>query len=72
MRFGLQIRTLHPRKIRSETFQEQTKLACVLQLHLFVHEHEAHDDFVWILDQVQKDDSSPLLPPVIVHCFTWM
>lgn len=51
-------------------FREQVKLACELQLPLFVHEREAHDDLLRVLDQVQKDISCPQLPPIVVHCFT--
>ena len=51
-------------------FREQVKLACELQLPLFVHEREAHDDLLRVLDQVQKDASCLPLPPVVIHCFT--
>eukprot|EP00977_Amphora_coffeiformis_P020762 scaffold8471_cov184-Amphora_coffeaeformis.AAC.7 len=37
---------------------------------MFVHEREAHDALVQVLDEVQADDSIPSLPPIVVHCFT--
>lgn len=45
-------------------FREQVKLACELSLPIFVHEREAHEDLVSVLD------TFPKLPPVVVHCFT--
>ena len=50
--------------LQRSVFREQVALACELQIPLFLHEREAHDDFVAILD------SFPSLPPVVVHCFT--
>lgn len=43
----------------------QIALACELQKPLFVHERDAYDDLLNILEQY-KDR----LPPVVIHCFT--
>ena len=51
-------------------FREQVKLACELQMPLFVHEREASADTMRIFDQIAADDSIPALPPVVIHCFT--
>ena len=51
-------------------FREQVKLACELQMPLFVHEREASADTMRIFDQIIADDSIPPLPPVVIHCFT--
>ena len=50
--------------LQQSVFREQVALACELQMPLLLHEREAHDDFVAVLD------SFPSLPPVVVHCFT--
>ena len=46
-------------------FEEHVKLACELQMPLFVHEREAHRDLVMILQKYREQ-----LPPVVIHCFT--
>ena len=57
--------------VQIHAFREQVKLACELQMPLFLHERNAHEDLLRVLDEVQADDaiSSPL-PPIVVHCFT--
>jgi len=47
-------------------FREQVALACELDLPMFLHEREAHDDFLQILDEFRTQE----LPPIVVHCFT--
>ena len=49
-------------------FEAQVALACKLNLPLFLHEREAFDPFVEILDRHLLDRPTPL--PVVVHCFT--
>lgn len=49
-------------------YREQVKLACELQMPLFLHEREAHEDLLKILDGVTAENSR--LPPIVVHCFT--
>lgn len=50
-------------------FDAQVQLACELQLPLFLHEREAHDDFLCVLDPYLVQG---VLQPtsVLVHCFT--
>lgn len=43
----------------------QVKLACELKKPLFIHEREAHDDLVFILNKHKEE-----LPMAVVHCFT--
>ena len=46
-------------------FERQVELAVELQKPLFLHERDAHDQFLEILQRHQDK-----LPAVIVHCFT--
>ncbi|XP_022911823.1 3'-5' ssDNA/RNA exonuclease TatD [Onthophagus taurus] len=46
-------------------FRKQIELACKLKKPLFVHERDAHDDLLKILNDYKSD-----LPAVLVHCFT--
>jgi TatD DNase family protein len=46
-------------------FERQVQLAIGLQKPLFLHERDAHADFIAILRAHQKD-----LPPAVLHCFT--
>lgn len=48
-------------------FRQQVQLAQERDLPLFVHEREAHEDLVHVLDDCAKE--APL-PPIVVHCFT--
>ena len=43
----------------------QVQLACELKKPLFLHERDAHEDMVKILE-IYKDR----LPPTVLHCFT--
>ena len=56
------------KKQQRYAFREQVKLACELQLPLFLHEREAHEDLLEILDDVTAEHFR--LPPIVVHCFT--
>ena len=63
-------RDFSPRDIQREVFMKQIQIAIDLKrqginLPLFLHERDAHEDFVNILDQY-KD----CLPNIVVHCFT--
>jgi TatD DNase family protein len=59
-----------------KAFREQVvELACELDMPLFLHEREAHDDFISILDEdiISILDAVSMthdLPPIVVHCFT--
>lgn len=63
-------RNFSPRDVQVEVFRQQVQLACTLRKPLFVHEREAHQELLKVLDQVAQDESIPPLPPILVHCFT--
>lgn len=58
-------RDFSPRKIQEQVFNAQLELACELNLPLFLHERDAHQRLLEILDRFGKQ-----LPPAVVHCFT--
>ena len=47
-------------------FREQVKLAVELNMPLFLHEREAHEALVKVLDEIEAES----LPSIVVHCFT--
>lgn len=58
-------RDLSPREAQLKAFQRQLKIATDSGLPVFLHQRDAHDDFVAIL--------KPLLPDIshaVAHCFT--
>lgn len=57
-------RMISPAEKQKESFKAHIDLALEYDLPLFLHEREAHHDFLKILD------SYPKLPPIVVHCFT--
>lgn len=61
-------RNFSTKKQQRYAFREQVKLACELQMPLFLHEREAHDDRLEILDDATAENLT--LPPIVVHCFT--
>jgi TatD DNase family protein len=48
-----------------KAFEAQLVIACELGLPVFLHQRDAHDDFVTILEDYHHD-----LADVVVHCFT--
>ena len=58
-------RDFSPRPLQEKWFARQIELACELQMPLFLHERDANERFLAILQQY-KD----ALPSVVVHCFT--
>ncbi|MGE3725533.1 MAG: TatD family hydrolase [Candidatus Sericytochromatia bacterium] len=58
-------RDFSPRDVPQRVFAEQVKLACELQMPLFLHEREAQAALLAVLDSFGAQ-----LPPVVVHCFT--
>jgi TatD DNase family protein len=46
-------------------FEEQIKIAIDKELPLFLHQREAHDDFIKILSKYRDS-----IPKAVVHCFT--
>lgn len=59
-------RDFSPRDVQQQVFAEQVKLACELQMPLFLHEREAQATLLAVLDSF----GAAQLPPVVVHCFT--
>ncbi|KUF64290.1 RNA 3'-terminal phosphate cyclase [Phytophthora nicotianae] len=60
-------RDYSPRDAQVKAFRAQVALACELKMPLFVHEREAHEALVEVL---QPFVESGVLPPTVVHCFT--
>ncbi len=58
-------RNYSPQTKQRSVFEMQIELACDLDMPLFLHERDAHDDFVAILEPYLRD-----LDKVVVHCFT--
>ncbi|NGZ75034.1 TatD family hydrolase [Saccharibacillus alkalitolerans] len=58
-------RNFSPRDTQLEWFAKQVELAEELELPLFLHEREAHEDFAMILRRMK-----PAELPAVVHCFT--
>lgn len=50
---------------QTHAFREQLKLAVELNMPIFLHERDAHDDFIKILAEYRQE-----LSKVVVHCFT--
>ena len=63
-------RNFSSREDQCHAFREQAILACELQMPMCVHEREAHEELVKILDEVSNDESCSPLPPIVIHCFT--
>lgn len=58
-------RDFSPRPKQESCFEQQLTLACETDKPVFMHERDAHDRFVSILEPYLKD-----LSKVVVHCFT--
>lgn len=58
-------RDLSPRPVQERCFAEQLEIACIIGKPVFLHERDAHDRFVAILEPYLGR-----LPKVVVHCFT--
>ncbi|KAL9658398.1 hypothetical protein ABK040_015717 [Willaertia magna] len=66
---GLDYNRMYSNKdIQKICFKEQLKLACELNLPVFCHERDAHEDFVAIVKEVIEEGNK--LPNLVVHCFT--
>jgi len=59
-------RNFSPPATQLEVFEKQIQLACRLQKPLFLHERDAHDEMVGLL-QKYKDKGN--LPNCVIHCF---
>ncbi|MFD0676028.1 MULTISPECIES: TatD family hydrolase [unclassified Paenibacillus] len=58
-------RDFSPRDVQKKWFEEQVQLACELQMPLFLHEREAHSDFIGLLKPY-----AGRIHKAVVHCFT--
>ena len=58
-------RNFSPADVQRDVFEKQLELACKAQKPLFLHERDAHDDMVALLNKY-KDR----LPARVIHCFT--
>jgi len=58
-------RNFSPPDVQRRWFEEQLRLAVELQLPVFMHERDAHGDFMAILSKYRGQ-----LPRAVIHCFT--
>lgn len=58
-------RNYSPRNLQREAFEAQLEIAAELGKPVFLHERDAHDDFVEILSRWRDE-----LPAAVIHCFT--
>lgn len=58
-------RNLSPREAQLHAFRRQLDIARDCGLPVFLHQRDAHDDFVEVLDS-----ALPHLPRAVAHCFT--
>jgi TatD DNase family protein len=58
-------RDYSPRQVQRKWFEKQVLLACELNAPLFLHERDAFDDFISILEQ-----NCPKSVKKVAHCFT--
>ena len=58
-------RNYSPRDVQLRVFERQLQMAADLQLPVFLHQRDAHADFITLLHRWRKR-----LPAAVVHCFT--
>ncbi|MDE2223904.1 MAG: TatD family hydrolase [Xanthomonadaceae bacterium] len=58
-------RDLSPRPAQRAAFEKQLAIAVDLNMPLFLHQRDAHDDFLALLKSARDR-----VPAVVVHCFT--
>ncbi len=58
-------RDFSPREKQRYALEAQLELAAELQLPVFLHERDAHDDFIKLVGRYLPD-----IPRAVVHCFT--
>ncbi|MDE2497200.1 MAG: TatD family hydrolase [Xanthomonadaceae bacterium] len=58
-------RDLSPRPAQRAAFEKQLAIAADLNMPLFLHQRDAHDDFLALLKSARDR-----VPAVVVHCFT--
>ena len=57
-------RMFSPQDVQKKWFEEQVKLSIELKMPLYLHERDAHDDFLEILSKYKGQIKG------VVHCFT--
>ena len=58
-------RNYSPREVQLQVFERQLQMAVDVQLPVFLHQRDAHEDFVTLLRRFRDK-----LPGAVVHCFT--
>ena len=58
-------RNFSPREAQLRAFQSQLEIAATVNLPVFLHQRDAHDDFVEVLEPML-----PKLSRAVAHCFT--
>jgi TatD DNase family protein len=58
-------RNYSPRDVQLAVFEKQLAIAVDMQMPLFLHQRDAHDDFLALLKTVRHK-----VPAAVVHCFT--
>lgn len=58
-------RDYSPRPQQEAAFQHQLELACRLNLPIYLHQRDAHERFMALIEPLLHD-----LPPALLHCFT--
>jgi TatD DNase family protein len=58
-------RNYSPRDVQLQVFERQLQIAVDLQLPLFLHQRDAHEDFIVLLRRYRDR-----VPAAVVHCFT--
>ncbi|KAL0477795.1 hypothetical protein AKO1_013812 [Acrasis kona] len=61
-------RNYSPQDIQIQSFDKQVALAVELNLPLFLHEREAHQDLITVLQKHYVDGKLPV--KAVIHCFT--
>ncbi|XP_014244995.1 uncharacterized protein LOC106664098 [Cimex lectularius] len=54
-----------PPEVQRQVFEQQVKLACQLRKPLCIHERDAHDDVISILEEHKSS-----LPPIVLYSYT--
>jgi TatD DNase family protein len=67
-------RDFSPRNVQRQAFERQLELAARIGKPVFLHERDAHEDFLAILREHRPGlagrDGDPQAPPGVAHCFT--
>ncbi|WP_426701233.1 TatD family hydrolase [Rhodanobacter sp. Col0626] len=58
-------RNYSPRDVQLQVFERQLRIAAELQIPLFLHQRDAHADFIALLRRYRDQ-----IPGAVVHCFT--